>query len=803
MVFSIFFLLANALEVDYRFGIDYGDIFFDYSGNKNHAINKQRADLQKVLKTDRGIYTESQYSCLESTNKLRDINEYSVSIWLMPTDNNVRIFFFYLNFENRIVIGRDENNELYVFVKTAGNLFMRAISAEKMSLNYWHLITLQYTNYTYKLCMNSKIFIQFDFIPIDVTMYGFGIGTPNTNGNTAIKAFYWRLTISSILSIPEKIEYEADASTCLARACDIYSFCIDDPSLGNICLSNSSDPNVDSYEEFNGIGTKTLDFICSSQSSICTYNPILNMCYSFDLDTGYNQTIDCKCKEGYLNINHQCCQSDCCSCNMRGICKKYLNSMTRIVNDSCECFQGSFEEDLSDQFCESCSKWCKKCNNKNSCEECFDGFVYTELEKCTCPNKTYLNNDSLCEPCHQDCLNCNETGCLECIAKNSSPNLNLGCQCNEGFWNESFLTHSSSCLACNETCKSCINSKTCINCKDPDALNIEGKCLVYCNLSRIENCTRCEDACRFCYENLTCYNCTEHSTLIDGKCICDKGWQLQGSICTEKYFYCEIQTNKYNKILLNFSEVLDTSNLKDKIILKVRSNEHEIKVLKRNINTYYIIPDPPVVVQKKVSFEIIFNNKIIYSKLNSKLFNSSFNDYFHIQSITEAFENSQSIKITQSAGVAVASISFASNPTGLWALLNTIQLISFMPLNSVDYPQTLKEISNGFFNYNILPNIFANYLDPNSTNPPYKHALELGISTSVVFINIGRNVTILGLLIIFILVLRIIVKFFIQKDKLKTLYTKTKFNLLLSFFLQTYLELGIYSAIQIHSVKAI
>ena len=62
---------------------------------------------------------------------------------------------------------------------------------------------------------------------------------------------------------------------------------------------------------------------------------------------------------------------------------------------------------------------------------------------------------------------------------------------------------------------------------------------------------------------------------------------------------------------------------------------------------------------------------------------------------------------------------------------------------------------------------------------------------------------IFGFFIIFILTLRIIIKCVTNKDKLKSYYTKTKFNIFLSFFIQTYLELGIYSAIQIKSVKTI
>ena len=71
-------LVSSSLLLDYRFGIDIGDIFYDYSGNNNHAINQQKGNLQKFLKTDRGIYTLDKSSSLEASNKLPQSNTFSI-----------------------------------------------------------------------------------------------------------------------------------------------------------------------------------------------------------------------------------------------------------------------------------------------------------------------------------------------------------------------------------------------------------------------------------------------------------------------------------------------------------------------------------------------------------------------------------------------------------------------------------------------------------------------------------------------------------------------------------------------------
>ena len=83
MLFWKFMLVSSSLLLDYRFGIDIGDIFYDYSGNSNHAINNPRTKFEKFVKTDRGIYSPYGNCSLEvSNNKIncsRKTNTQSVS----------------------------------------------------------------------------------------------------------------------------------------------------------------------------------------------------------------------------------------------------------------------------------------------------------------------------------------------------------------------------------------------------------------------------------------------------------------------------------------------------------------------------------------------------------------------------------------------------------------------------------------------------------------------------------------------------------------------------------------------------
>ena len=84
----------------------------------------------------------------------------------------------------------------------------------------------------------------------------------------------------------------------------------------------------------------------------------------------------------------------------------------------------------------------------------------------------------------------------------------MGCKCNEGYWNETTLNNFSSCKPCNETCKSCSNAELCESCIDHDAVNIEGRCIIFCNKSRTSNCIKIEDI--LIEQNIECELKTDH-----------------------------------------------------------------------------------------------------------------------------------------------------------------------------------------------------------------------------------------------------------------------------------------------------
>ena len=158
---------------------------------------------------------------------------------------------------------------------------------------------------------------------------------------------------------------------------------------------------------------------------------------------------------------------------------------------------------------------------------------------------------------------------------------------------------------------------------------------------------------------------------------------------------------------------------------------------------------------------------------------------------------SSTAKIGASVGL---TASIMSNPTALWSVLNTIQLIIFLPLNSVPYPKKLKNMSKSLVDYNFFPNVFSYFIEPYCTSKPYKQAYDFGITSSVFFINTGKIIFILIAIVLYLCAFYMCGIFFMSSEKFKRLSLKYKFNVLLRFWIQSYTEIGFFSVIQLKSV---
>ena len=93
MILAIILSLVNSqILLDYRFGKNYGDTFYDYTGNKNHGINGNGVSSSKVKSTDRGIFIAqgAYYISIPSTFSYPTV--YAVNFWIMSNSMDGLIF---------------------------------------------------------------------------------------------------------------------------------------------------------------------------------------------------------------------------------------------------------------------------------------------------------------------------------------------------------------------------------------------------------------------------------------------------------------------------------------------------------------------------------------------------------------------------------------------------------------------------------------------------------------------------------------------------------------------------------------
>ena len=373
--------------------------------------------------------------------------------------------------------------------------------------------------------------------------------------------------------------------------------------------------------------------------------------------------------------------------------------------------------------------------------------------------------------CSQDFI------CDKCKSKNSRPRDDYGCKCDQGYFNLTQLIRDSSCIKCSQN--------ECLDC--PQGFDLMGKCLP------------CPSLCSKCDTKLECIECTKNSYSYDRSCICYKGFSKSKNKCVEVFFYSNLTINFQNRIFLAFSEPVIFTNNDFRVYIERKL--YQKNMTKVNYSKYIITPDYQDKIFGDIQIEILITKSNLYSKFNSSLYNYNLTGFLNFSSSKSSQSTSNpTFQIMTFIAIALASL---SNPSSLWAMLNTIQLIYYMPLNSVPYTDLLRETTDSLIDYSIVPNIFSIVSCPAATSPPSKNVKRFGIKSSVLLLNSGPIWLSFISSLISITFIFILTKILDSSIKLKKLYSKLKFNLLIRFWIEAYLDLGLLAFIQTTSVNFI
>lgn len=581
--------------------------------------------------------------------------------------------------------------------------------------------------------------------------------------------------------------------------------------------------------------------LCPSNCKTCDISGSCLSCISYNSSPSPYSLGECICNQKFYNENelthkYSCksCNSQCLTCSTADRCKTCIADNTVIENGVCKCKNEYYNSgDLSSQSsCSLCNSDCKTCEDGRKCLTCkVLNAIKGKVSGCQCPddsveidgecfcndgfNMTLQDQEPYCYKCHKTCQLCNGTSSSNCLSCIEGLNFNQGsCDCPEQQYFNGTV-----CRPCEDHCLKCTRNKSksgsiCINCEE-GFYEENGVCIKNCSTRSYYNgseCISCEKLCQSC-NNSDCIECTENSIQSSNKsCECLQGFN-GSDYCTRVYFKGELKRIGVNSIYLMFEDNLNINLTKLNFTVWLNNSNIKCSVVLTQIDTklyrfkFVFKSDVP---SNTFAFIEILSTTEIISVSNYLLL-----DYNYSISLPEYKLPYVSSKTTQAlanatAGVARAAISSSflsgilSSPAFLWSFLNNLELIALLPLNSIPYPDSLKEFFSSFVGFSIFPNPMTLMNKVPKSTRPYVEAYQYGFNTYLFYFNAGTYIWVLAALVGFIGICELgrrIKCYYVYRFS-ERMISKYRFGAFIRFWLQGLLDLGVVSSIQLNSVTS-
>ena len=574
--------------------------------------------------------------------------------------------------------------------------------------------------------------------------------------------------------------------------------------------------------------------ICHENKECCNDRCIscsnLNKCISClnpDLEIIQNNT--CKCKSGYylkasIDTIETC--SPCnpgCNCNTSTLCSNCSDINAYVSSDlRCHCNEAYYPNILNyNESCLKCPENCSSCINSNICTACKTNFSLLENGACICKNQYYLNEYELCSKCHSDCLDCeSEDKCLRCMDNNAVP-ASFGCRCKDGFWKNE---KTEVCENCSNYCKICESKDVCLVClrENSEPTNFcNCKSKYYRNSS--DFCVQCEGKCENCEMNnegkIRCLNCSigyklqgdecilicgSNKTLVNDQCECLKGFDSLNDTCIQSHFILNIWLDSSNLIYLNFSEELQDSLTKKMISITLFNKKLNFDLSEYSKSFYQITCILQQNIANNTSFELDLPTPL-YSTTNKTLLLSSYTLSFYTNTvISPALKQliTQAQKSSKTSNSVSILLSLLTNPSSAWLLMNTIQLLKFLPLSQIPLTPAVEQYCQAIGEFNIIPNLPEFLSSSDNSSAPSNLNKKIGIKSKIIWINIGSELSLLFGLIILLPFLIILKRFHLKylSKYVNLVLSKYKYSIFIRFWLQVHLLVGVFGFIGFDSV---
>ena len=208
----------------------------------------------------------------------------------------------------------------------------------------------------------------------------------------------------------------------------------------------------------------------------------------------------CSDSEHFVQVDGKTCGAGCSAREMTATATAGTPKRCQTCPQGCEtcdettgcaqCQSNYHPNPTPEVGCLECPAGCSTCNSQTECLSCSDPAQFLQTDRVTCsqncPERHYqdsASNTKRCVECPQNCLECDQRGCLRC--------------------QNSFFNKQGVCSACPENCLEC-DSKGCLECRSP--LNVSKG-----------GCVACSDSCQECGSG-GCQKCKPGFRLAQNSC---------------------------------------------------------------------------------------------------------------------------------------------------------------------------------------------------------------------------------------------------------------------------------------------
>ena len=540
MIFLIIIASAFGIELIYKFKSSAGQVIYDYSTYKNHAVVGYSVlpEPQDALLTNRGIFISDSTLITLPPNSLLPSIKSQLSMY-----ESIKILFYPIS-------------KGCVFSMTSKNLPPVKFCIAPGTLGYYNE-NKEFTTIFSDIPNESWILLNFRLkkkensfsAVIDIITQG----AKDSNylelenfspDSTEILVFSKTSALISEFSNSQEKEnfYNTQSNSISYTSETFYELSL------NLCPSHCFDlcfgfPFADCFDE---------DELCSPgiYSSGACFEKIENCLVQ--------QSKKCKkCEEGFLLGEGESfcfkvhgnmkivCDSDCLTCSGTtddDCITCYDPYATAEPDQPCKCIDNynKYSSDPLECTYEDCDPVCHHCTGPDStdCIDCED--KYSEVDStgtCVCNVGYYRKGTSRldCTACNEECLTCfgnDEDMCITCVDSNAIVSATTSlCVCSDGYYQSAVSPLS--CSLCYANCATCSGPliNNCLTCKVNMSLTALNTCV--CNTGYVINagvCQACDLDCYDCtgFTKFDCITCSDsHASIVSGQCQCNIGYYSQ------------------------------------------------------------------------------------------------------------------------------------------------------------------------------------------------------------------------------------------------------------------------------------